>query len=362
MRKCITSRYPCRLVLVLAVLTMASRFAAAFLTRIGASTNFVGGHFCGMRAVPHRATPCRKRKLNPHFEMSTKSESGEALSNAPVSNQSANGGKVPKESSSLVPLYRSEGIFAVEKPLEWTSQDVVSFCRGILSRDARSRGAKPAKMGRRRKKNTIKVGHGGTLDPLATGVLVIGVGRGTKELQSFLDGSKKYRASVKLGYETDTLDREGNITRTAPYEHVTIDSIRKCLPAFTGKIMQIPPVYSALKKNGKKMYEEARKGKTAEDLGISAREVEVYNLDLLEEGQELPFFEIDVECGGGTYIRSLVRDIGQELDSAATMVGLVRTKQGQFTLENALPKDEWSADNIFAAIDAINMERGVSEH
>mmetsp|Transcript_47140 Transcript_47140/g.142735 ORF Transcript_47140/g.142735 Transcript_47140/m.142735 type:complete len:355 (-) Transcript_47140:285-1349(-) len=337
---------------------MISRCGAATLRHTDASTSFIGSFgrtdLCNFWGVPIKAKSCYTRMMS--------SEGEDALTRDHAGEKTDSRSKMaaPTENVPQVPLYRSEGLFAVDKPLEWTSQDVVSYCRGILERDARSRGAKPAKLGRRRRKNTIKVGHGGTLDPLATGVLVIGVGKGTKELQGYLNGSKKYRASVMLGHETETLDREGNITRTAPFEHVTMESIEMCLPAFTGKIMQIPPVYSALKKDGKKMYEEARKGKTAEELGIKARQVEVYKLNLLpedEEGQGLPCFGIGVECGGGTYIRSLVRDIGQKLDSAATMTSLVRTKQAQFTLDGALPRDEWTADNIFAAIDAVNLER-----
>eukprot|EP00562_Extubocellulus_spinifer_P026874 CAMPEP_0178657008 /NCGR_PEP_ID=MMETSP0698-20121128/25136_1 /TAXON_ID=265572 /ORGANISM="Extubocellulus spinifer, Strain CCMP396" /LENGTH=362 /DNA_ID=CAMNT_0020299117 /DNA_START=34 /DNA_END=1119 /DNA_ORIENTATION=- len=257
-----------------------------------------------------------------------------------------------------VPLYRGEGLFAVNKPLEWTSNDVVSYIRGILERDARSRGAKVVKPGRRRKKGVVKVGHGGTLDPLASGVLVIGVGSGTKELQTFLSGSKRYRAGVKLGFETETLDMEGNVTDTKPFDHVSLESIQHCIPnSFTGEIMQVPPIYSALRKNGKKLYEEARAGKTASELGIEARKVHIYDLKLRptnEKGEGLPCFGLDVECGGGTYIRSLVRDLGRELDTCATMTSLVRTQQAQFLLDDTLDKDDLNADAIYAAIDKTN--------
>ena len=170
-----------------------------------------------------------------------------------------------------VPLYRCEGLFAVNKPLTWTSQDMVSYIRGMLERDARSRGAKPAKINSRRNKSRIiRVGHGGTLDPLATGVLVIGVGRGTKELQryvyvmladityrwygqlythvsfleSYLEGSKRYTAGVELGFETNTLDMDGNVTKTAPFDNVTLSAVDDVLPKFVGEIAQVPPVFS----------------------------------------------------------------------------------------------------------------------
>lgn len=266
-----------------------------------------------------------------------------------------------EEKKEEVPLYRSEGIFAVNKPLEWSSNDVVSYIRGILERDARNRGAEVRKPRRRAKKGVVRVGHGGTLDPMASGVLVVGVGSGTKELQGFLSGSKRYTAGVKLGIETDTGDvaPEANIVDTKPFDHVTMDAIEEVIPKFTGKIMQVPPIFSALKKDGKKLYEEARKGKTAEELGIEAREVTIYDLKLLptnEKGEGLPSFGLDVECGGGTYIRSLVRDIGRELNTCATMTSLVRTQQAQFLLDNTVEKEDLSADTIFAAIDKTNSE------
>lgn len=261
-----------------------------------------------------------------------------------------------------ISLYRCEGLCAVIKPLEWTSQDVVSYVRAILERDARSRGAKPVKLRRRgNKKRMLKVGHGGTLDPLASGVLVLGVGRGTKELQGYLSGAKKYRAGAKLGFETETLDMEGNVTRSDPFDHVTVEAIEQVLPSFEGRIMQVPPIYSAIKKGGKKLYQHARSGKTEDDIEIEAREVKIHDIQFLqtdENGDGLPCFGLEVECGGGTYIRSLVRDIGYKLGSSATMTSLVRTQQGPFNLEDALEKDDWSADNLYAAIERSNVAVG----
>lgn len=160
-----------------------------------------------------------------------------SLSNTPASDASPPHGQ--EKPSSPGPLYLAEGLFAVDKPVDWTSQDVVAFVRARLERDARKRGAKP-------RKQNIKVGHGGTLDPLATGVLVIGVGRGTKELQSYLEGSKRYRAGLELGYETTTLDLDGNVTERVPFDHATLETLEAILPDFTGTISQIPPVFSTL--------------------------------------------------------------------------------------------------------------------
>ena len=272
------------------------------------------------------------------------------------------------------PLYIQEGLFAVNKPLGWTSQQVVGKIRWILEQDAKERGVPDNRT--KRRKPWMKIGHGGTLDPLATGVLVVGVGKGTKQLQNYLTGSKGYRAGVELGFQTTTLDMDpkGEIVDKKPYDHVTKEVIEIALPQFRGSIMQTPPIFSALKRDGKKLYELGRKGKTEEDVKIEPRKIQIYRLDLLsteedndndnskksgetskDESKSLPTikkFEIDVECGGGTYIRSLVRDIGIAVNTVATMVSLERTKQGIFQPEHCLKDDEkdWTPDNIYKAI------------
>ncbi len=273
-----------------------------------------------------------------------------------------------------IPVHRAEGLCAVYKPLDWTSNDVVSYIRGMLERDARNRGAKLAKRKSRSKTKKIKVGHGGTLDPLASGVLVLGIGSGTKDLQTYLSGSKRYSAGVELGFETATLDMEQgkeSAIKSASSDHVTYEMIEGIIPQFTGDIMQKPPLYSAIKKDGKRLYEQARAGKTEDDIEIEAREVTIHNLEYFKEdpnGRGLPCFGLDVECGGGTYIRSLIRDMGYALDSCATMTSLERTQQGQFTLDVAIPRDDWSADNIYAAVektnaifDAMNISNGADD-
>jgi len=227
----------------------------------------------------------------------------------------------------------------------------------MLERDARERGVKLAKR-RSKSKMKVRVGHGGTLDPLAEGVLVLGIGRGTKMLQSYLTGPKAYYAEVKLGFETTTLDLAGNTTQTATPElisSITPQQIIDLLPKFTGTILQTPPVYSAIRKDGVRMYERARRGETAEDVGIEAREVVIERIEM-KEGKEggLPCFGLEVECGGGTYIRSLVRDIGRELGCYATMTSLVRTKQGPFDLGMTLERDEWSVDTVNDAVKRSN--------
>lgn len=173
----------------------------------------------------------------------------------------------------------------------------------------------------------------------------------------FLSGSKKYTASAKLGFETSTLDMEGDINREAPFSEISLDCIKSVLPKFTGTFLQVPPLYSAIRVKGNRLYEIARKGEFAEEVNIEPRKVHVHEVTISPtdmNGCGLPCFGITVACEGGTYIRSLVRDIGRAVDSAATMTSLVRTKQGQFLLENALAKDEWSPERICAAIEDTN--------
>jgi tRNA pseudouridine55 synthase len=146
---------------------------------------------------------------------------------------------------------------------------------------------------------------------------------------------------------------EGNITKTASYDHIAQKMLIDTLPKFVGSnIQQIPPLYSAIKRNGKALYKEARAGKTTDDIIIPPRIVEIHKLDLLNF--TAPEFEIHVECGGGTYIRSLIRDIGYELNTVATTTVLQRTKQGPFSLQDVLSKEDWTASNIYAAINKFN--------
>ncbi|KAL3902979.1 MAG: hypothetical protein SGILL_010622, partial [Bacillariaceae sp.] len=221
-------------------------------------------------------------------------------------------------------------------------------------RDAKSRGAQVAKLGRKQKAKQIKVGHGGTLDPLASGVLVLGVGKGTKLLQDYLTGSKAYRAVGQLGKETDTLDLDptGTVVKEKPWGHVTEESLKAVLPKFLGTISQVPPLYSAKRVNGKRLYELARdEGIDVNDIHIDPKTVHIYDIQI---NVNLPNFTIDAEVGGGTFIRSLIRDIAYEVDTVATTTVLQRSKQGPFLLEDCIEKDDWTADNIFAQIEKWN--------
>ncbi|EME29283.1 tRNA pseudouridine synthase B isoform 2 [Galdieria sulphuraria] len=190
------------------------------------------------------------------------------------------------------------GIFPVRKPLHYTSFDVVKQIRSIILQDYKNSG-KPCKW--------IKVGHGGTLDPFATGVLVIAVGSTCSQLERFLQGSKRYRATLKFGEETDTLDNTGTIVDTKPVPNISIDDIRSVLPRYMGVIEQVPPAYSAIHVNGKRAYEWARKGVAIE---LPKRKVRIDHIECTYCC--MPIAEFSIECSGGTYIRRLLSDIVQQ--------------------------------------------------
>ncbi|CAK6436082.1 unnamed protein product [Pipistrellus nathusii] len=241
-------------------------------------------------------------------------------------------------------LLSLSGVFAVHKPKGPTSAELLNRLKEKLLAEA----GMPSPDWVKRKKQTLKIGHGGTLDSAARGVLVIGIGRGTKMLTSMLSGSKRYIAIGELGKATDTLDSTGKITEEKPYDQITQEDIEGILQKFTGNIMQVPPLYSALKKDGQRLSTLMKRGEAVE--AKPARPVTVYSISL--QKFQPPFFTLDVECGGGFYIRSLVSDIGKELSSCASVLELTRTKQGPFTLEeHALPEDKWTIEDIAQSLE-----------
>ncbi|XP_045710638.1 probable tRNA pseudouridine synthase 1 [Phyllostomus hastatus] len=241
-------------------------------------------------------------------------------------------------------LLSLSGVFAVHKPKGPTSAELLNRLKEKLLAEA----GMPSSEWTKRKKQTLKIGHGGTLDSAARGVLVVGIGRGTKMLTSMLSGSKRYIAIGELGKATDTLDSTGKVTEEKPYDKITQEDIEGILQKFTGNIMQVPPLYSALKKDGQRLSTLMKRGEAVE--AKPARPVTVYSLSL--QRFQPPFFTLDVECGGGFYIRSLVSDIGKALSSCANVLELTRTKQGPFTLEeHALPEDRWTIDAIAQSLE-----------
>jgi tRNA pseudouridine55 synthase len=206
------------------------------------------------------------------------------------------------------------GVLVIDKPAGITSHDVVQRVR----RWAKQR----------------RVGHLGTLDPLATGVLPLALGEATKLSQLLTHGEKGYRGTIRLGVETTTYDREGEITASSDGPWPTLDAIEKCLEHFRGEILQVPPPYSAVKRGGEAAYRRARRG---EEVALEPRPVSFHRLDVVR--YEPPDLEIDVSCSAGTYLRSLAHDLGAELGTFAHLADLCRTRSGPFALEQAVSLD-----------------------
>jgi tRNA pseudouridine55 synthase len=203
------------------------------------------------------------------------------------------------------------GVLVIDKPVGLTSHDVVQIVR-------RGTGIRRA-------------GHTGTLDPRASGVLVILIGPAVRLSEYVSASDKRYQATIRLGSSTDTYDAEGRITASSPVNHITEDYFFDILQNFVGEIEQVPPPYSAVKVKGKKAYEFAREG---EEIDLEPRKIQVYSLDILEWSP--PEVVIDVYCSSGTYVRSLANDLGKSLGTGAHLIGLRRTKSGRFTLRDAV--------------------------
>ena len=220
-----------------------------------------------------------------------------------------------------------DGIVIVDKPQDWTSQDVTARLRRVF--------------------NTRRIGHGGTLDPMATGVLPVFVGRATRGVEFFEHAEKTYETVLRLGLTTDTEDITGTVL-TETKVSVTEEQIAQTLEAFRGEIMQIPPMYSALKVNGQKLCDLARKGKTVER---QPRPITIHELTLLERGENT--LRLRVRCSKGTYIRTLCADIGEKLGCGGTMKSLERTRVGQFSLEKAVTLSELEQIRDRGAFDEV---------
>jgi tRNA pseudouridine55 synthase len=205
-----------------------------------------------------------------------------------------------------------DGLLLIDKPAGWTSHDVVAKLRGILKIRA--------------------IGHAGTLDPFATGLLVLGVGKGTKKLTALVGVDKEYLATIRLGATSDTFDKEGVIVEQSVSKEPTRDEVEKALDKFRGGYDQLAPLHSAKKIGGKKLYDLARAGKATEEMRPSKR---VTISELRVTSYEWPDLRIHVKCGSGTYIRSLADDIGRELGVGGYCVELRRTKVGEFDVKDA---------------------------
>lgn len=208
-------------------------------------------------------------------------------------------------------------IIGIDKPLGWTSFDAVKRVRGAIQR--------------RLNMKKFKVGHAGTLDPLATGVLIVCTGRSTRDIERLQNGTKEYIADIRLGATTPSFDLETEIDATYPFDHVTEDMIRNILPRFTGSILQVPPVFSAVKVDGKRAYKYARKGK---DVELKPKQLEIEEIELISS--QLPDIRLRIVCSKGTYIRALARDLGVALGSGAHLTALRRTRVGNMMIDNCL--------------------------
>ena len=227
------------------------------------------------------------------------------------------------ENQSLVGVDFKEGYIAIiDKPLEWTSTDVVRKIKYALEH----------RLGYKK----IKIGHAGTLDPLATGVLIVCIGKATKMVNDLQAEEKEYIADIELGATTPSYDLEHPIDKRYPTEHITREMIEQALRDLTGERLQAPPIYSAKKVEGVRAYEFARAG---EEVELKKALINIYEMEILS--LEMPHLKVRVRCSKGTYIRSLAHEIGQALDSGAHLTGLRRTRSGGFTAENG-----WKLENF----------------
>ena len=219
----------------------------------------------------------------------------------------------------------ASGLLLVDKPAGWTSHDVVYRTRKIAG--------------------TRKVGHAGTLDPMATGLLVIGFNKATRLLTYIVDTTKTYRATIRLGHTTTTDDADGEIVHTRFANAVTPEDIQRAVSALTGTIQQVPSSVSAIKIDGKRAYQRFRDG---EDVEIPAREVTIHRFDVehierADDGKTIDI-DVEVECTPGTYIRALARDMGEDLDTGGYLTALRRTAVGPYTVDNALTLEQLAQD------------------
>jgi tRNA pseudouridine55 synthase len=229
-----------------------------------------------------------------------------------------------------------DGFLNLNKPAGWTSHDCVAKVRGIL--------------------RTKKVGHGGTLDPAATGVLPIAIGKATR-LLPYLPEGKAYRAVIRFGIQTTTDDLAGEVLYSQAVPQLAIDDVRSILPQFIGKIQQIPPMYSAIQINGQRMYKLARSG---EIVDIPAREVTIDDIVIVNWlPGDFPELEVDITCGGGTYIRSIARDLGEVLNTKATLAKLIRTASCGAILSDSISLEDLQQQQLAGTFRPISLLQGL---
>ena len=213
--------------------------------------------------------------------------------------------------------FKEGEVLLFNKPLHWTSFQLVNKVRWLVKRQLQVK--------------KIKVGHAGTLDPLATGLMILCTGKKTKEIDQYQAAEKEYIGTLKLGATTPSYDGETAENYFFATQHITEEDIKKTMLTFNGEIQQMPPIFSALKVGGKKMYESARKG---QEVAIKPRSIHIKELEILSIN--MPYITFKVACSKGTYIRSLAFDIGKALNSGAWLCKLQRTKIGEYSIDNAI--------------------------
>jgi tRNA pseudouridine55 synthase len=223
----------------------------------------------------------------------------------------------------------TDGLVVVDKPAEWTSHDVVARCRKIFGQK--------------------RVGHSGTLDPGATGVLLVGLGRATRLLRFLTDLPKSYEGEVVLGVETSTLDADGEVVATHEMDQVSVDAAQAAAAALTGDILQVPPMVSAVKVGGRRLHELARRG---EEVERAPRPVTVHRFDV-SPGPSEEVLRIHVDCSSGTYVRVLAADLGRALGGGAHLRNLRRTAIGSFTVDDAHALDRLTAEHVNPPVAAM---------
>ncbi|MDB4297700.1 tRNA pseudouridine(55) synthase TruB [Flavobacteriaceae bacterium] len=221
--------------------------------------------------------------------------------------------------------YKEGQVLLIDKPLKWTSFQVVNKLRWVLKQEFKIKN--------------LKVGHAGTLDPLATGLLILCTGKFTKKIDTYQAQHKEYTGTITLGGTTPSYDLESEVDTTYPTEHITEEMIYEATKQFVGEIDQKPPMFSALKKDGKRLYELAREGKTVE---IKTRRINISEFEITKI--DFPNVEFRVACSKGTYIRSLAYDFGLALESGSHLSALRRTKIGDFSVENAVSVNDFLED------------------
>jgi tRNA pseudouridine55 synthase len=212
-------------------------------------------------------------------------------------------------------------VLLIDKPLHWTSFDVIRKIRNLIK--------------------IKKVGHAGTLDPLASGLLIVCTGKFTKKINEYMSQEKEYTGTITLGATTPTYDLESKPENFRPFEQITIEQLKKTARSFTGKILQTPPIHSAIKKEGKRVYELARRG---EAVKLEARPVTISEFEIVNI--ELPLVQFKVVCSTGTYIRSLANDFGEALGCGGYLSSLCRTRIGNFLLKDAISMKEFESSIV----------------